>query len=113
MLRTMGSSVLLGGVTTFLGTIPLIFTSSGAFRIIFVSFVGIVTLGVGHGLILIPVILATIGPEDQVSMAGSTSDDSTNEVAGDLALVEADEDIYTDDERSQLRDRLANNETSC
>lgn len=64
MLRTMGSSVLLGGTTTLLGTLPLVFASSDALQIVFVSFLGIVFLGVGHGLVLLPVLLATYGPED-------------------------------------------------
>lgn len=89
MLRTMGSSILLGGTTTFLGTLPLMFTSSDAFRIMFVSFVGIVTIGVGHGLVLLPVVLATIGPEDKVSMSAvsNTSVDS-DAIAKDLSLIE-------------------------
>lgn len=63
MLRTMGSSILLGAMSTFLGTIPLMFCSSDIFATVFYCFLGIVTLGVGHGLILLPSLLATIGPE--------------------------------------------------
>jgi predicted RND superfamily exporter protein len=43
MLRTMGSSVLLGGSTTLLGTLPLVFASSDALQIVFVSFLDIVS----------------------------------------------------------------------
>ena len=68
MLKTMGSSILLGGTTTFLGTIPLMFTTSEIFQNVFISFLGIVTIGVGHGLILLPVLLSTFGPEAQISM---------------------------------------------
>jgi len=64
-LRTMGSSVLLGGITTFLGTVPLSFSVSHIFYTVFVSFVAIVGLGITHGLILLPVILASIGTQDQ------------------------------------------------
>jgi predicted RND superfamily exporter protein len=73
MLRTMGSSILIGGISTFLGSLPLAFSTSTIFRTVFFAFVpGLVspTLGCGHGLILLPVILATIGPEDQVDMQG-------------------------------------------
>jgi predicted RND superfamily exporter protein len=71
MLRTMGSSVLIGGISTFLGVIPLAFSTSAIFRTIFITFLGLVTLGIGHGLILLPVILATIGPTDcMVGFAG-------------------------------------------
>lgn len=66
MLETMGSSILIGGVSTFLGTLPLAFSTSEIFKTIFFTFLGLVTLGVGHGLILLPVILSTIGPEDEI-----------------------------------------------
>jgi len=66
MLRTMGSSILVGGISTFLGTVPLALASSRIFYTIFVTFLGIVTIGMGHGLILLPVILSTVGPEDVV-----------------------------------------------
>lgn len=64
LLRTMGSSIIQGGSTTFMGIMLLAFSSSAAFRTIFVIFIGIVVLGVGHGLILLPVVLDCIGPED-------------------------------------------------
>jgi Niemann-Pick C1 protein len=66
MLRTMGSSILMGGISTFLGTLPLAFCTSDIFSTVFFGFLGLVTLGCGHGLILMPVILSTIGPEDHV-----------------------------------------------
>lgn len=65
MLRTMGSSVMLGGISTFLGVLPLAFSTSTIFFTIFVTFLGLVTLGVGHGLILLPVLLSTFGPESR------------------------------------------------
>ena len=67
MLRTMGASILLGGISTFLGTMLLVFASSDIFYTIFIVFFGIVVLGVTHGLILLPVVLSIIGPEDQVT----------------------------------------------
>jgi len=73
MLRTMGASILLGGVSTFLGILPLALSTSEIFHTVFISFLGIVTLGMGHGLILLPIILSTVGPEDQVSMATHTA----------------------------------------
>ena len=61
-MRTMGSSILIGGISTFLGVIPLAFSSSTIFTTIFVTFIGLVTLGAGHGLILLPVVLSMCGP---------------------------------------------------
>jgi predicted RND superfamily exporter protein len=76
VLRTMGSSVLMGGVTTFLGTLPLAFSTSKIFTTVFVAFLALVVLGITHGLILLPVLLCRFGPEDQVRM-GSLSTEST------------------------------------
>lgn len=61
-LCTMGASILLGGVSTLLGVLPLYFSTSDIFHTIFVIFIGLVTLGIGHGLILLPVVLSLIGP---------------------------------------------------
>jgi Niemann-Pick C1 protein len=66
MLRTMGASIIIGGISTFLGTLPLVFSTSEIFKTVFYAFLGLVTVGCGHGLILLPVILSTIGPEDRV-----------------------------------------------
>ena len=63
MLRTMGSSVMLGGISTFLGVLPLAFSTSTIFFTIFVTFMGLVTLGITHGLILLPILLSVVGPE--------------------------------------------------
>jgi len=65
MLRTMGSSVLLGGISTFLGVLPLAISTSTIFYTVFVTFLGLVTLGIGHGLILLPVLLSVFGPESK------------------------------------------------
>jgi Niemann-Pick C1 protein len=61
VLRTMGSSVLMGGVTTFLGTLPLAFSTSKIFTTVFVAFLALVVLGITHGLILLPVLLCRFG----------------------------------------------------
>ncbi|GAX11141.1 hypothetical protein FisN_9Hh232 [Fistulifera solaris] len=66
-LTSMGSSIMLGGITTFLGTVPLMFSTSEIFYIIFVAFMALVLLGVSHGIILLPVILSLVGTEEQVS----------------------------------------------
>ena len=52
-------SVLKGGVTTFLGCIPLAFASSSAFVTFFKMMFCTVFLGVMHGLVALPVFLAT------------------------------------------------------
>ena len=58
----MGASVLLGGATTFLGVMPLAFSSTTVFMVVFKSFLAMVCLGCGVGLILLPVVLSLVGP---------------------------------------------------
>jgi len=84
MLTTMGNSVLIGGISTFLGTLPLAFSASEIFTTIFVTFMGLVTLGCGHGLILLPVILSTIGPEDKASAKSSLKHQQTSVTVSDV-----------------------------
>jgi Niemann-Pick C1 protein len=54
----------MGGITTFLGTVPLAFSSSEIFTSVFIAFIALVVLGITHGLILLPVILSIFGTED-------------------------------------------------
>lgn len=62
-LSTMGASILVGAISTFLGVLLLVFSTSEIIKNIFVSFIGIATFGVLHGLVFLPTILAMIGPE--------------------------------------------------
>jgi Niemann-Pick C1 protein len=84
MLRTMGVSILLGGATTWLGTMPLMFSSSDVFETVYVTFLGIVLLGMGHGLILLPVLLSLFGPEIQVSKFDTTNRQTVDAVQANL-----------------------------
>ena len=61
-LKSMGVSVLVGGLSTMLGVLPLAFSTSELMRTVFVAFVGMVGLGVTHGLIVLPVVLSIVGP---------------------------------------------------
>lgn len=74
-LSTVGSSVFLGGFSTLCGVIPLAFTSSQIFFTVFVAFLSVVLLGLGHGLILLPVLLSLVGPTENVKEAATSRDE--------------------------------------
>jgi Patched family len=58
----MGASVLLGGLSTFLGVVPLALSTSTVMRTVFTCLCAMVVLGLAHGLIVLPVILSFVGP---------------------------------------------------
>jgi Niemann-Pick C1 protein len=81
-LETMGGSIAIGGISTFLGILPLAFSKSEIFTTVFLAFLGLVILGCAHGLILLPVILSLIGPESQLQSGSgnlATNSASTGE----------------------------------
>jgi multidrug efflux pump subunit AcrB len=61
-LKTIGVSILVGGLSTFTAVIPLAFSTSAIIGNVFTSFFAMVTLGVAHGLIFLPVVLSMVGP---------------------------------------------------
>lgn len=85
-LETMGSSILLGGLSTFLGIFPLFFSTSYILKTVFTSLCSMVIIGVTHGLILLPVILSMAGPipkepkqiEKLEEKSGNFTDDSSD-----------------------------------
>ena len=93
-LKTMGSSILIGGISTFLGVIPLAFSTSEIFSTIFVTFIGLVTLGAGHGLILLPVLLSMLGPEVCIRHERFSSTSIDKEAEG--ADIESDNHVNGD-----------------
>lgn len=61
-LGDVGAAVLNGGVSTFLATMMLALSKSYVFRVLFQTFFLTVVLGLAHGLLLLPALLALFGP---------------------------------------------------
>jgi len=80
-LRSIGAAVFSGGMSTFLGVVPLAFSTSAVLRTVFFCFLSMVSLGLANGLILLPVILSIIGPTSGPHSAApskkSKNDDNT------------------------------------
>ena len=102
VLRSMGSSVMMGGITTFLGTIPLAFSSSEIFTTVFIAFITLVVLGISHGLILLPVILSILGPEDTVYMGSMKEKPRTDIENGKKAVISKDDIVEEDDDEDEM-----------
>ena len=85
-LQTMGSSVMIGGFSTLLGVLPLIFSSSELMATLFYGFVGMVVLGCSHGLILLPVLLSMFGPLDTVGTRRKTVQDANGALFDSMSL---------------------------
>ena len=60
-LCTVGVSVLLGGISTFLGMLVTGFSDSEIFQIFFRMFLGIVVFGLFNGMVVLPVLLSLFG----------------------------------------------------
>ena len=67
-LQTMGASIFVGALSTFLGILPLSLGTSMVMRTVFLCFLAMVTLGVGHGLVFLPVLLCMTGPVNHVEV---------------------------------------------
>lgn len=88
MLRTMGSSILIGGISTFLGIMLLAFSTSTIFGTIFRAFIGMVLLGCGYGLMLLPVVLSMVGPEDNYESRQTSIDETPEKETTDVTTTE-------------------------
>jgi Niemann-Pick C1 protein len=91
-LCTMGLSVLAGGFSTFLGTMPLAFSTTSIFWIVFVAFLTLVYVALAHGLLFLPILLDTIGPEVHYLAKHKELEESSNDAVRIDHIPAPDED---------------------
>ena len=99
MLQEIGPPVLLGGLTTFLGISPLILSNSTVFRTFFKMFLGIIVFGLGHGLVLMPVVLSLLGGRASGTAPAIEAVDARTSPKGEVAKVGGN----ADEEQQQLQ----------
>jgi len=68
-LGDVGSAVLNGGISTFLAVMLLSASKSYVFRVLFQTFFLTVVLGLAHGMIVLPALLALVGPDGYAGRA--------------------------------------------
>merc|ERR1712232_314042 len=86
-LEEMGTSILIGAISTFLGVIPLALSTSNIFSTIFITFLGLVVLGATHGLIFLPVMLSLVGPTVVLDLSRNGPQDKADEEGNDSENV--------------------------
>lgn len=77
-LADIGAAVLNGALSTFLAVVVLLFSSSYVFTVLSKQFALTVGLGLLHGLVALPVMLATIGPKPFSSAENPPSEGETD-----------------------------------
>jgi hypothetical protein len=76
-LRDVGAAVLNGGISTFLAVVLLAGSNSYVFRVLFKQFFLTVVLGLGHGMILLPVLLVYFGPRCYAAVEATAAKEAT------------------------------------
>ena len=61
-LETVGASILVGGLASAVGVLPLAFTTNVLMRTVFTNFLALIALGLAYGLVFLPVVLSFVGP---------------------------------------------------
>ena len=81
----LGPAIANAGMTTFLAVIILPFSSSHVFLTFFKIFGLTVVYGVFHGLVLLPVLLSTIGPDGPVEESGERENNNPPDQSSKLS----------------------------
>ena len=98
-LSNIGPAVLNGGLTTFFAFILLANSQSHVFITFFKVFFLVVSFGLYHGLIVLPVILSLFGPDSNPTPKSSQE----NEIETPLGRTKEENEDATEDEKCQLK----------
>jgi len=93
-LEEVGGAVLIGGLTTFIGILPLAFASSFIYRVFFTLFLTIVSLGLIHGFVVVPTLIVILEESKLRNKVGciksvpknENSTINSNEVEGSIGV---------------------------
>lgn len=97
-LADIGASVLNGALSTFLAVAVLLFSKSYVFRTLAIQFALTVALGVFHGLVLLPVLLALFGPKPFASAEPIKEDaEATVEKEEPISPVKTQHEVEMED----------------
>ena len=97
-MEAIGPAVLNGGVTTFLALVLLSGSTSHTFLTFFKVFVLTVVFGLFHGLVLLPVLLSLVGPEQEAEEGESRSESESSGVS-EVSLEEGKTNLAYQEEK--------------
>ncbi|ESO99344.1 hypothetical protein LOTGIDRAFT_113479 [Lottia gigantea] len=85
-LRESAAPILKGGISSLLGICTLIWSSSYVFRSFFKIMVLVITFGLAHSLLLLPVVLSICGPKKS-QVIGAEKEEKREEEKGETSQV--------------------------
>ena len=109
-LISIGPAVLNGGLTTFLALALCSMSTGHVFLTFFKVFTLTVVFGLYHGLVVFPVVLATLGPQQEESQSASSSSTPTMTFSG---VKSGDKKSSTDTQNVQSKTNLGFEETEA
>jgi Niemann-Pick C1 protein len=106
-LADIGAAVLSGAISTFLVVVVLLFSSSYVFVILSRQFALTVGLGIAHGLVCLPVLLAIFGPK---SFSSAKDPDAAEDTQDEKQLAQTDHSPDMDSTENDKNNKLEGDE---